>query len=209
MFICTYCSKECFSKNSFINHERCCPKNINRNYINGMTGKVSHKKGKTKETDPSILQASLKYKEGISAGRIIPHRTPHTQETKEKISEIMQNKMQNRYTASKRILYKGIRFESSWEYELACDLDNNKILWNRPSPLLYKDNTGQTRRYYPDFFLPDYNIYLDPKNDYVKKLDETKIKNVQEQNNVTVFLLGKSQLKWVEIEKLLLGSSTG
>jgi hypothetical protein len=49
MFICTYCSKECFSKNSFINHERCCPKNINRNYINGMTGKVSHKKGKTKE----------------------------------------------------------------------------------------------------------------------------------------------------------------
>jgi hypothetical protein len=131
-----------------------------------MTGKTSSKKGKTKETDSSIMKGAIKLKERYAKGEIIPHRTPHTKECKERISEIMQTKMQNRYTASKRIEYKGIRFESSWEYEVAVDLDNNNVDWKRPSPLLYQDSNNQQRRYYPDFYLPEYNIYLDPKNDF-------------------------------------------
>ena len=71
--------------------------------------------------------------------------------------------------------------------------------------MLYLDNNNQQRRYYPDFYLPEYNIYLDPKNDYVKKLDEIKIKQVQEQNNVKIILLGKSQLNWGSIKNLIEG----
>ena len=168
-----------------------------------MSGKVSSKKGKTKETDQSIMQGSLKFKEKIKSGEYVPHRTPHTQECKERISAIMQDKMKNRYTASKRIEYKGIKFESTWEYEVALDLDHNNVDWRRPSPLLYKDDNNQQRRYYPDFYLPEFNVYLDPKNDYVKKLDENKIKKVQEQNNVKVILLSKSQLNWDSIKKLI------
>lgn len=205
MFICQFCSKECHSANSHRNHERCCPKNTNRNYKNGMTGKVSHKKGQNKFTDESIMRGSLTFKQKILDGEYVPHSTPHTQECKERISAIMQEKMENRYTASKRIIYKGIRFESSWEYELAVDLDKYNIVWNRPSPLLYKDINNQTRRYYPDFYLPEYNIYLDPKNDYVKKLDASKILQVQSQNKVTVILLGKSQLNWDTVKKLIGG----
>ena len=205
MFNCKFCHKECINNNSHRNHERCCPKNMNRIYVNGMLGKVSHKKGKTKKNDPSIMQGAIKLKERYTNGEIVPHRTPHTKECKERISAIMQTKMQNRYTASKRIEYKGIRFESSWEYEVAIELDNNNIDWKRPSPLLYLDNNNQQRRYYPDFYLPEYNIYLDPKNDYVKKLDEIKIKQVQEQNNVKIILLGKSQLNWGSIKNLIEG----
>lgn len=203
MFVCQFCKKECKSTNSHRNHERCCPKNPNRNYVNGMTGKVSHKRGKTKFTDESILRQSNTFKEKIRNGEYVPVGHPHTQECKERISEIMQTKMHNRFTASKRIEYKGIRFESSWEYKLALDLDANGIDWKRPSPLLYKDNNGQTRRYYPDFYLPDFDVYLDPKNDYVKKLDENKIKLVTQQNNVIVILLSKNQLFWGAVKEFI------
>lgn len=201
MLSCRFCDKECHNENSHRNHERCCPINPNRNYVNGMKGKISSKKGKTKFTDESIMQGSLTFKEKIRIGEYIPHRTPHTLECKERISSIMQSKMENRYTASKRILYNGVRFESNWEYELAIDLDKNKVRWNRPSPLLYFDLNNQKRRYYPDFYLIDYDLYLDPKNPYVRILDKEKIERVIEQNKIMIMILDKTQLSWDYIKK--------
>jgi hypothetical protein len=32
---------------------------------------------------------------------------------------------------------------------------------------IWKDNTGNEHRYYPDFYLPEYDVYLDSKNDYL------------------------------------------
>ncbi len=200
---CEFCNKKCSNDNSYRNHTRCCPENPNRNYVNGMVGKVSHKKGKTKDTDESIKRQAKSFKAKIVSGEYIPHRTPHTKECKEGMSLIMQGKMQNRYTASKRIEYNGIKFESSWEYAVAIDLDANDIKWTRPAPILYKDINDQQRRYYPDFYLVDYDVYLDPKNDYVKKLDADKITAVQLQNNVKIILLGKLQLKWDAIKDLI------
>lgn len=193
MLICQYCSKECKSLNSHVNHERTCPKNSARVYKNGMTGKTAWNKGLTKETSSSVLQYSEKIKGkqfGFTKG------SKHTKETKEKISEIMSEKMQNRYTASKRHHYKGYLLESSWELELAIDLDENNINWIRPGPLIYYDENNQKRRYYPDFYLVDYDVYLDPKNDYVREKDKKKIQWVIDQNNVKIVLLNKNQLSW-------------
>jgi hypothetical protein len=53
--------------------------------------------------------------------------------------------------------------ESSFERRLAESLNTNNIIWMRPSYFWYVDNNGRKRRYYPDFYLPEYNIYLDPK----------------------------------------------
>lgn len=202
--ICVFCNKESNNANGHRNHERCCPKNPNRNYVNGMTGKVSSKKGKNKFNDESIMRGAIAFKEKIESGEYIPHRTPHTQECKERISAIMQTKMQNRYTASKRIEYNGIVLESSWEYELAKNLDRNSIEWIRPKPLLYIDDTGQTRRYYPDFYLPRFDIYLDPKNPYVQKLDSRKFELIQEQHNIKLYMLNKNQLDWQIIKSDIL-----
>jgi len=79
----------------------------------------------------------------------------------------------------------------------------NDIVWIRPKPLIYLDKNTQMRRYYPDFYLPAYDVYLDPKNNYVQKRDEDKIKRVQEQNNVKVFVLNKQQLAWKIIETII------
>lgn len=52
-----------------------------------------------------------------------------------------------------------IFLDSSWELEMANDLNANAVLWSRPA--FFKLSDG--KRYTPDFYLSDYNLYLDPK----------------------------------------------
>jgi hypothetical protein len=67
------------------------------------------------------------------------------------------------------------KFDSSWEDLMAIRLDELDINWIRPQPIEYIIE-GRTRRYYGDFYLPDYNLYLDPKNPYVERQQQEKIK---------------------------------
>ncbi len=55
----------------------------------------------------------------------------------------------------------------------------------------------------PDFYLQDYNVYLDPKNNYLQKKDKRKIELVIQQNNVRLIVLNKSALDWNSISLLL------
>ena len=88
--------------------------------------------------------------------------------------------------------------------QVAKDLDFNNIVWERPSFLKYKDSKGNYRKYFPDFYLLDYNVYLDPKNDYLIKRDIEKIRRVCLYNNVKVFILNEDQLCWKKIRTIIL-----
>ena len=123
-------------------------------------------------------------------------------EAKERHSETMSHKMANRKVASKRFVHNGIVLESSWEKAVAVALDESGISWTRPKPVMYNDN-GQTRRYYPDFYLPEYDCYLDPKNSFVAKRDERKLSLVREQNNINLIVLDEHQLTWAAIQQLI------
>jgi len=123
-------------------------------------------------------------------------------EAKERHSETMSHKMANRKVASKRFVHNGVVLESSWEKAVAVSLDESGIVWTRPKPMLYNDN-GQTRRYYPDFYLPDYDCYLDPKNSFVAKRDERKLSLVREHNNINLIVLDEHQLTWAAIQQLM------
>jgi hypothetical protein len=87
----------------------------------------------------------------------------HTEESKKKMKEkaLLSN---HRRLKKRTIEYKGILLDSSWEYELAKRLDSINIKWDRPKPLKWKDEEGFIHNYFPDFYLLDYNLYLDPKN---------------------------------------------
>ncbi len=76
-------------------------------------------------------------------------------------------------------------------YELKCSeiLNELQINWLRPKALKY-DN----RNYFADFYLPDYDIWLDPKNSYKVKQDEEKIAKVIEQNKIKLYILLEEQL---------------
>ena len=60
--------------------------------------------------------------------------------------------------------YKGVMLDSSWELALAKRLDELRIVWERPKPIKWVDKRGDVHNYFPDFYLPDYDLYLDPKN---------------------------------------------
>lgn len=90
-------------------------------------------------------------------------------------------------TNYKKYRYKGIWMDSTWEKDLAEWMDSKNIIWKRSKKLhqlLWIDNDGKKRRYYPDFYLPKFDLYVDTKNPYLMKCDDEKIKSVIKENNV-------------------------
>ena len=85
------------------------------------------------------------------------------------------------------IEYKGIWLDSSWELALAKRLDFLSINWIRPGPIPWIDEAGVTHNYFGDFYLPDYNLYLDPKNPQAIKVQKKKLDCLLSQyNNIVI-----------------------
>lgn len=97
---------------------------------------------------------------------------------------------------SHKIEYKGIILDSSYELEMAQNLDAAGVEWSRPGRFKWIDDEGVDHHYTPDFFLPMYNVYLDPKHKGLIPLHARKIELVQEQNDIRVLVLRKEQLTW-------------
>lgn len=79
--------------------------------------------------------------------------------------------------------------QSLYEYavfELLCELG---LRWVRPKALKYNN-----KNYFADFYLVDFDVYLDPKNSFKAKQDEEKIRLVNEQNGNKVFVLLQNQI---------------
>jgi len=111
----------------------------------------------------------------------------HTKESIEKMS-VSARLSKHRRLRKKMIEYKGIMLDSSWELALAKRLDKLGVLWVRPEPLVYFDRQGKERHYFPDFFLPEYNTFLDPKNPQAYKVQKEKIDLLNEQFSNIFFI---------------------
>ncbi len=73
---------------------------------------------------------------------------------------------------------KEVLLESSWEVQTAKLLDKMNIGWIRPPHIKWVDKSGKERLYFPDFYLPKTDIYLDPKNPYCMEQDKEKLEIV-------------------------------
>ena len=78
--------------------------------------------------------------------------------------------------------------DSSWEVDIAKFMDENNIKWERSRKFvfLWTDINLKRRRYYPDFYLPDYDVYLDPKNKYLIIKDRFKINQVINEHKINL-----------------------
>lgn len=94
--------------------------------------------------------------------------------------------------------------ESSYELKVAEELDKNNIQWIRPKYFYWINEKNETKRYFPDFYLIDYNVYLDPKNNFLINQDKDKIKRVIEQNNIKILVLDKNTLTWNNIKNCIM-----
>lgn len=76
---------------------------------------------------------------------------------------------------------KQVILQSSWEVDIAVWLDQHKIIWSRPTKrILWTDEIKKKQRtYLPDFYLIEYNHYLDVKNPIKQKEDQYKLSRLQ------------------------------
>lgn len=94
----------------------------------------------------------------------------------------LQQSTQNRGGRCKWFLVSGVKVQGTWERNVAEKLNELNIKWEkiRTFPFVYiKDN--KTHRYSPDFYLPDYNCYLEIKGFWFGE-DRIKMDLVIDQN---------------------------
>lgn len=174
------------------NHSRWCENNPKKheykNNINAILAMNSKRKetgitnqySKAKLENKPIPSSPMKNKPGTFTGK------KHSTQTKD-ILKIKALSSKHRRLKKGMIEYKGIMLDSSWEYELAKRLDEQNIEWIRPGPLPWLDKEGITHNYFPDFYLPKYDVFLDPKNPQAIKVQEKKLKCLLTQyNNIVI-----------------------
>lgn len=77
-------------------------------------------------------------------------------------------------------------FDSSWEDLVAIQLDKLDVNWIRPEPIHYTKENGKLGNYFPDFYLPDFDIYVDPKNPYVREKQKYKLEEIHKIINLVI-----------------------
>lgn len=207
---CQYCGKEC-GIYGLKNHEKYCEQNTNRvkypieKHLKDSKCHTAWNKGLTAETDERIKNGIITLKkyyethDGSWKGR------KHTDEEKNKISKSIREAIKNNpesYSSSnvngrvKRINYnENITLDSSWEFIVAKYLDTNNIKWERPQTGIQYFWENGYHTYFPDFYLPEYNIFIEVKG-YERERDKAKYKSL---NNL--ILIKQKDVKMIEENK--------
>ena len=157
-----------------IAHSKFCDKNPNKDRNLAQMEKT--RKAANRFAHNQYTKASKKGEKLISplkGRRTIGHA--HSPETKKILSEKALASSHRRLKKN-CINYNGTLLDSTWELELAKRLDSLNIKWVRPSPLKWTDEEGRRHNYFPDFYLPELDIYLDPKNHHAYNVQKKKIK---------------------------------
>jgi predicted nuclease of restriction endonuclease-like RecB superfamily len=83
-----------------------------------------------------------------------------------------------------------VMMDSTWEVALAKKLDELGIKWHRDENMIleYRTVRGRKRKYIPDFYLPDYDLYVEVKG-YWTDAARYKMKDVVERNQVEMLIL--------------------
>lgn len=95
--------------------------------------------------------------------------------------------------------YKGVCMDSSWEVELAEWMDRHKIKWVRPEFLIWQSSNGTFHKYFPDFYLPCLDLYVDPKNELLVESQKEKLEYI---SNKVSLLYGNVEFLKKEITLL-------
>jgi len=139
-----------------------------------------------KKKAPSIRKAHADGKyDNKNKNQIGKPGTPHTLETKEHIRQKALASGHRRLVKSCRDYIKKdgtiVKLDSSWEEILAKRLDFLNIVWERPKSIKWIDKNGIRRNYFPDFYLSDFDIFLDPKNPYAIRAQKDKLECLTQQ----------------------------
>lgn len=195
MSVCKHCKEEFINpaKGFMASHTRWCIENPKREeYILATADRILEMNAARKKSGITnhFSKAKLEGKEIPSnwrKGTTGTPGTPHTEETK-KILREKALASPHRRLRRKMIEYKGVMLDSTWELALAVRLDELDIDWIRPDPIPWTDDNGIVHNYFGDFFLPKYNLILDPKNPQAIRVQSKKLKCLLEQYGNIIIL---------------------
>jgi hypothetical protein len=166
MLKCKFCNRDEKSDKSKIQHELYCKKNSEcrvKKPSMGMFGK----KGSNQFIKGTAKPMS---EEGREIIRELNRNRPWTIETRAKHSASMKKAVENNpeaYSSSnrgrvKQIEYNGIKFQGNWELDFYKWCVSNNIPCERNTKG-FKYEWNGTRTYFPDFYLPEKDEYVEVK----------------------------------------------
>jgi hypothetical protein len=207
---CNHCQQDFsdFTTAERANHSRWCDKNPKRSeYVKTNNGSQMHTSVSIEKRNAGIKQAHVDGKYIYAPQKSVETRkTNGTLSHKEETIELLRRRA---LASSHRRLVRSIReytkkdgaivmLDSSWEEVLASRLDELNISWIRPNPIKWVDENGLQRNYFPDFYLVDYDLYLDPKNPIAYKNQLKKITILLKTYNNIRFLTTLDECKGFE-----------
>lgn len=180
MLNCKFCNREAATLNSNSQHELYCKSNPDRRIKKASMGMLG-KKGANQYTYGAIMSEDTRTKLRESSTKLNNERWSNP-ENRIKHSAAMKRAVANNpesYTSSnrgrtKQIIYKGIKFQGSWELSFYRWCEANEVECNRNSEGFAYEWNG-TRTYFPDFYLPAFNAYVEVKG-YKTEQDDAKWK---------------------------------
>lgn len=88
------------------------------------------------------------------------------------------------------------KVQGTWELKFIEWMDKNNIKFEcHKGRIDYVDDNGISRSYYPDFFVYEWNSYVDPKADHWYKKQYRKFELIQEQHpDINIRILTKQKL---------------
>lgn len=153
-----------------------------QNISKALTGKKKTKEHVQKIIDSKIANGTIK----------------HTQDTKQLISELLldyykdnshvnKEKCLPKYGKGGKHLsgeFNGIWFRSKNELDflVKCQIEDIEVISasNSKYSLTYLDKCGRMRTYFPDFYLPQYDVVVEIKNKYLQSVEANKISAAKE-----------------------------
>lgn len=181
---CIFCNKLCKSVNSIRQHEKRCKCNPNRIDVSDVCGRSSGKGARENQFTkakklglPKPTMSAESIQKGLDTRRS-NGKMKHTDETRKKISESMKAAVKRNpgsYSSSnvcgrvKIQYYNGQKFHGGWEVLIAKHLDYMMVKWIRNSNSFEYVYKGKTHLYFPDFYLPDNDMYIEIKGYEVEK----------------------------------------
>jgi hypothetical protein len=210
---CPYCNNE-FTKMGICSHiiiKHFELNNYNKNNLNAFNLKIKEKiikpnknqyvLARERDEEYSLSTESRKKISRLKTGQNV------TKETREKISKARSKYLEEvggggfnkiKWYKINNIKNEEFIVRGKWELELAEALNNENIYWIRKVYLTYIKN-GIIKTYSPDFYLPEYNKYIEVKG-YFSHIDKEKISLVLEKNNIDLQMIFKKDL--IEIKNI-------
>jgi len=185
---CKFCFRDFVSSRIKTHESKCLDQQEKSNIVKGPAGRPkgmsAWNKGLSKSTDDRVLKMSNSLsktmKEKVETGEFVPRVMSEL--ARKKLSE--SQSLHNRGGKCKWYVVSGVKVQGTWERDLAVKFDDIGISWIKPktnNDLFKYTINGKERSYAPDFYLPEYDIYLEIKG-YWWGNDKDKMRAVIEQN---------------------------